>query len=468
MKKMIASVLMAMLMVMLLGLAALAADEGPLSLSEAIGIFDETPLWNDISEFAPYNATGTAPAIEPVIDLYVEDTGNIGTGSKNITIAADVYAIPDGMHYSLQWQNNQGGSFQNVPHATQSRVMFPVDQANMESEWRVLLMLDTDVGCEQFISVSIRPTDWVEIPTHESPADPTYSQETTLIYVSDDTGHTSNDAADFVAAQIDTIYEMIIEEPKDGEANTFEMLVPNIELSVYVAGDAFAEGVEVTLAADVSGVPERTAYSLQWQNNADGSFQDVSNATAPHTVFYANLKNTRCVWRVVLTLYTDVGQVAFTSPPICPAERTPRPVDELTPASDDELLTSIDELPLPDDESQLELADDDLETVWNEFYDMLYNHGEPETEAALETNPEVKLQVLIDGGALRMGTKVTITANVTGVPEGADYSLQWQNDLSGEFRDVLGATSASVSFPANESNVNCAWRVELLMRDDAV
>ena len=56
---------------------------------------------------------------------------------------------------------------------------------------------------------------------------------------------------------------------------------------------------------------------------------------------------------------------------------------------------------------------------------------------------------------------MTITAEVQGIPEGIDYGVQWQNDLSGEFEDVQGATDVNITFVATEEKMHCKWRVRL-------
>ena len=80
--------------------------------------------------------------------------------------------------------------------------------------------------------------------------------------------------------------------------------------------------------------------------------------------------------------------------------------------------------------------------------------------------PEIVLSVEIDGERLLKGTNVTIHAHVQGIPEGTGYSLQWQNNLGmdGNFADVPGETGHSVSFLANEENVNCVWRVTVTLQ----
>ncbi|MCL1796259.1 MAG: hypothetical protein FWG37_05125 [Clostridia bacterium] len=419
----------------------------------------------DNADDADRIAVETAVVIEPIMDISVRTNGDVRNGT--VTVFVVISGIPNGVHYGLQWQNNSGGSFRDVPYATDDSLTFDADRANLESDWRVVLTADSGTGNERFNSRSIRPADWVIIPVDEPLPNPVYSQEAKLLNVLEE--------SDMEAPAVNGVTTDQEEElPYEGtDAEALEMseetasewdVTPDIALSVYTAGDMLAEGVEVTLFAEVRGIPEETAYSLQWQNLTNGSFQDVPNATGPYISFPADLASVRSVWRVMLTFDANGEQRVIPSQLICPAERPPRPVDEL-PALVDVKPSHVDEQPpLTVVETPHEqLSDAELEILRNEFADMFYRHDETDTEVADELNPEIKLNVIVDGTKLQLGTKVTIVADVLGVPDGAEYGLQWQNNLSGEFLDVPGATQASLSFPANENNVNCAWRVELRM-----
>ncbi|MCL2812733.1 MAG: hypothetical protein FWD25_12710, partial [Clostridia bacterium] len=85
--------------------------------------------------------------------------------------------------------------------------------------------------------------------------------------------------------------------------------------------------------------------------------------------------------------------------------------------------------------------------------------GESESADVPEIEPVITLSASIDGG------KAVITALIEGVPEGVFYTLQWQNDLSGEFEDVPGETGESVVFDITEENLRCRWRVALKIVD---
>jgi len=88
--------------------------------------------------------------------------------------------------------------------------------------------------------------------------------------------------------------------------------------------------------------------------------------------------------------------------------------------------------------------------------------AEPESHAlepALPVEPVITLSASIDGG------KAVITALIEGIPQGVFYTLQWQNDLRGEFEDVPGETGESITFDITEENLRCRWRVALEIAD---
>lgn len=53
----------------------------------------------------------------------------------------------------------------------------------------------------------------------------------------------------------------------------------------------------------------------------------------------------------------------------------------------------------------------------------------------------------------------TITAELTDIPENVRYTLEWQNDLTGEFLAVPEENGPSITFPATEENLSCIWRL---------
>ena len=94
-----------------------------------------------------------------------------------------------------------------------------------------------------------------------------------------------------------------------------------------------------------------------------------------------------------------------------------------------------------------------------------------ETEAPAETpsapvEPKIAITATVEGGILAEGAIVTLHAEIIGVPADVGYSLQWQNDLTGEFADVAGETGDSVTFAATAENIRCSWRVALTLEEN--
>lgn len=91
-----------------------------------------------------------------------------------------------------------------------------------------------------------------------------------------------------------------------------------------------------------------------------------------------------------------------------------------------------------------------------------------EEEPADDEKPEWLDAVVVDITAayasdrLRMGEKVTLTAEISGVPEDAAYTVQWQNNMDGEFKDIPGETELSVTFVADRQNTRCTWKLYLI------
>lgn len=73
---------------------------------------------------------------------------------------------------------------------------------------------------------------------------------------------------------------------------------PRVEVEYAFEGDVLLEGALVTLTARVYNIPEDTALTFQWQNDATGRFEDVSGATEQTYTFYAGADNSGCRWRV--------------------------------------------------------------------------------------------------------------------------------------------------------------------------
>lgn len=71
-------------------------------------------------------------------------------------------------------------------------------------------------------------------------------------------------------------------------------------------------------------------------------------------------------------------------------------------------------------------------------------------------------------GELTMDTQVTVVAHVDNVPEGEGFTItyQWQNDASGVFADVPGATGPTHTYTVREyGESGCRWRAEVKIID---
>lgn len=91
---------------------------------------------------------------------------------------------------------------------------------------------------------------------------------------------------------------------------------------------------------------------------------------------------------------------------------------------------------------------------------------EEETERPTEDEPEEVIPPSATigyeyEGEFIMGTVLTLYADLHNVPEGMALGFQWQNDASGTFEDVPGATEATYSFVADATNSGCGWRLLL-------
>ncbi|MCL2812055.1 MAG: hypothetical protein FWD25_09245 [Clostridia bacterium] len=97
-----------------------------------------------------------------------------------------------------------------------------------------------------------------------------------------------------------------------------------------------------------------------------------------------------------------------------------------------------------------------------DFESVKAGESEP-SETAESEEPVVSVEPIITLSSSLEGGKATITATIEGIPEGVIYSLQWQNNISGEFADVPGETGYTITFDATEENMRCAWRVALVL-----
>lgn len=89
---------------------------------------------------------------------------------------------------------------------------------------------------------------------------------------------------------------------------------------------------------------------------------------------------------------------------------------------------------------------------------------EPTEEAEEEPEEQhpagmVLVTCAFEGDQIEMGSALTLTAELINFPENADVQYQWQNDISGTFEDVPGATGKSHTFYADGENIRCSWQV---------
>jgi|GEM_PF-1750018 len=87
-----------------------------------------------------------------------------------------------------------------------------------------------------------------------------------------------------------------IEEPVSDEVEPVLPVEPVITLSASI------ENGEVTLTAQIEGIPEGVAYVLQWQNDRSGEFEDVPGETGISVTFDNTPENVSCMWRVALQI----------------------------------------------------------------------------------------------------------------------------------------------------------------------
>lgn len=219
---------------------------------------------------------------------------------------------------------------------------------------------------------------------------------------------------------------------------------PTIDLTVRADDDESTGKEMFFIFTDVWGIPSSLNYSLQWQNDRGAGFRDIERATGHSVTVHAGEGNMRSAWRVVLTIHDESEEVVFFSMPIHPADWI-EPTAHGLPAES-----------FHSDETTLINLFDERECERN-----CEPFAGTEMSAGPVADPEVVIKACIDGNTLQPGTKVTLIANVSGISDEADYTIHWQNNLSGAFRNVTGATNRSLTFPASVRNVNCAWRVEM-------
>lgn len=76
------------------------------------------------------------PRPQPVVEVAVSYEGKLALGTP-ITVTAVLSGVEDTTGFTYQWQNNAGGTYQDVAGATGPSYTFNADYDNTACEWRV-------------------------------------------------------------------------------------------------------------------------------------------------------------------------------------------------------------------------------------------------------------------------------------------------------------------------------------------
>lgn len=87
---------------------------------------------------APIEAADVAPVTAPVIVIDCYYDGEMMPG-KAVTLSAQVSNTPEDATVSYQWQNDAGGTFEDVPGAADLTYVFYANDTNKECQWRLRL-----------------------------------------------------------------------------------------------------------------------------------------------------------------------------------------------------------------------------------------------------------------------------------------------------------------------------------------
>lgn len=98
------------------------------------------------------------------------------------------------------------------------------------------------------------------------------------------------EATDEVAPQPEEMLEAT--EVSEPSGNNMVLVLCSFE------GDSITYGSPVTLSAELINFPEDAEVTYQWQNNANGAFEDIPGATERSYTFIADEQNVRCSWQV--------------------------------------------------------------------------------------------------------------------------------------------------------------------------
>lgn len=104
-----------------------------------------------------------------------------------------------------------------------------------------------------------------------------------------------------------TLILEILNEMLEEEVPALPAAAPNIAIQYAIDGDEVQPGTMITLTAQLQNFPEdATDFVFQWQNNVNGTFEDVPGATGMSYSFAADSLNSGCEWRVQ-AMYSTAG-----------------------------------------------------------------------------------------------------------------------------------------------------------------
>ena len=210
---------------------------------------------------------------------------------------------------------------------------------------------------------------------------------------------------------------------------------------VRVGGEAFASARmrKQDLVGSVSGIAIAVAY-----NEAD----DEADRPASLAVVLV-VGNALKEWHINSASATLLDEY-FSSEWSLPA------VDFVPVKKEEMPAKERDEEEEEDEEEENEPAEED-ETL---------DFDEPDSDELPDDGLPQPIKVTFSFWGTLGGGTVVVTAHVDGIPEGVDYTLQWQNDISGEFEDMPGETSESITVNINNKNIQCEWRAVVILAEE--
>ncbi|MCL1963777.1 MAG: InlB B-repeat-containing protein [Firmicutes bacterium] len=83
-----------------------------------------------------------AGAADPAVWVTVAYSGDETTGGTLVTLTAHVGGVPEGAARFIQWQNNAGGEYMDVPGVTGETITFAANEWNTACGWRAKVALN--------------------------------------------------------------------------------------------------------------------------------------------------------------------------------------------------------------------------------------------------------------------------------------------------------------------------------------